>query len=49
MLSIFSYTFPFLCLPEEVSDQTLFLKGYWLLFVEIEFCVYFKTSPLSDM
>ena len=36
MFSIFSYAFPFLCLSEEVSVQTLFLKGYWLLFVEIK-------------
>ena len=34
--SIFSYAFPLLCLSEEVSVQTLFLEGYWLLFVEIK-------------
>lgn len=36
MFSIFSYAFPLLCLSEEVSVQTLYLKGYWLLFVEIK-------------
>ena len=36
MFSIFSYAFPLLCLSAEVSVQTLFLKGYLLLFVEIK-------------
>ena len=46
MLSIFSYTFPLLCLPEEVSVQTLFLKDYWLLFVEIKSSVYILKQVL---